>query len=132
MSVTHLKNCLANIILIMTLSGCAFMGPDDTPEPPQVDTSYIDDAMVCKIPIDIPQPSSIHWRDLQWYVLNKEKVQDMIDNGEDIYYIALTPEGYERLSLNVDDIRSYMSEQKEIINSYQKYYQIDEPSQNDE
>lgn len=120
--VKSLKNLLVSAILVTMLAACAGQPENSYSPSPVVDTSYVDDVMVCKIPISIPNPEPIVWRSYNWVVLNKEKLQKIMDSNKDLHYIALTPDGYEKLSLNIEEIRGYIEQQREIKSAYEEYY----------
>ena len=43
----------------------------------------------------------------------------MLENGDDVQFIALTPTGYENLSLNMSDITRYIKQQRRVVIYYQ-------------
>lgn len=75
------------------------------------------------------QPSSAVLHDVTWKVLTPEIAERLIREGrDDFVFIALTPDDYESLSLNMQEIIRYMKEQKEII----LYYRESIPDSKDE
>ena len=69
-------------------------------------------------------PSSLKLNDLEWKVLNKEKIKTLLENSENkqISIIALTPEGYKNLSLNIQEFKRYILQQREIIMFYKNVF----------
>lgn len=72
-----------------------------------------------------PLPDPIVWEHFEWVVLTPEILREMLnkyDNGEltekQLVFFAITPEGYERLALNMADIRRFMKDQKSVIMYY--------------
>lgn len=67
-----------------------------------------------------PAPPSLIMLKVKWRVLNAEVLQAMLENGDDVQFIALSPGGYENLSLNMSEIKRYIKQQKQVIIYYQK------------
>lgn len=67
-----------------------------------------------------PAPPSLNMLKVEWRVLNAKVLQEMLDNGDDVQFIALSPAGYENLSLNMSEIKRYIKQQKQVIIYYQK------------
>ena len=66
-----------------------------------------------------PPPRGVTMRKVEWRVLNATILQKMLENGDDVQFIALTPAGYENLSLNMSEIKRYIKQQKQVIIYYQ-------------
>ena len=67
-------------------------------------------------------PPQLQLREVEWRVLNKEKLEEIIAEAEkqnkNIALFALTADEYEDLSTNMQEIKGYISKQKEIIIFY--------------
>lgn len=72
-------------------------------------------------PLELPKPTPLKLRDLNWIVVNEENVDSIIKQEKTI--IALTVDGYERLNLNLNDLRSFIQEQTVLIIAYEEYYE---------
>lgn len=83
--------------------------------------------LVNKVPIQLDNIEPVRWRDFEWTVLNTERVQAMIDNGEEVRYYALTPTDFQNLSLTTQDILRYLNSQREQLYQVLDYYSVDEP-----
>ena len=61
--------------------------------------------------------------DVQWFVINEDNLEESIERikeaGGVAAFMAITPKGYENLSLAIADIRRYILQQKEIIAYYE-------------
>jgi hypothetical protein len=69
-----------------------------------------------------PMPRQLELRDVEWKVLTPEKMEEILNspyNGDVVYY-AVTPEGYEKLSLNLQELKRYIIQQQEIIIYYRR------------
>ena len=69
---------------------------------------------------DPPLPRPVVMRDVQWMVLNRERLEILLEesNGSNFAVFALTPDGYENLALNINELRRYLEQQREIIIYY--------------
>lgn len=107
------------------LVGCGTTGP--TVRPVEV-THKVE-------PVEIlhpPLPEQIVWEKVEWRTLTPDKLYELIamyESGKlterDLVFIALTPEGYERLSINMGELKRYLEGQKSVI----KYYRETVPKQ---
>lgn len=104
----------------MMLVGCGTTGPSVRP----IDVTQ-------KVePIEIlhpPLPEQITWEKVEWQTLTPEKLRELLamyEAGElterDLVFVALTPEGYERLALNMAELRRYLEGQKSVIKYYRE------------
>ena len=60
----------------------------------------------------LPQPDVMQWREVIWKGVTVDGVG----------MFSLDERGYENLSLNSSDSRSFMIQQKAIIDAYENYY----------
>ena len=72
-------------------------------------------------------PKPVTMPNMQWYVVSDKNLNEFIervkaDNGS-VAFVALTPSGYQNLSLGVADLRRYILQQKEIIVYYEQAVQ---------
>ncbi len=67
-----------------------------------------------------PAPPSLTMLKVEWRVLNAKVLQEMLESGADVQFIALSPAGYENLSLNMGEIKRYIRQQKAVIIYYQR------------
>ena len=108
----NVLGCLAAVLLI---SGCA------TTKPIEISTSPVQ-----KPELVLPQADTLSERPVEWILItpdNYEKVfADLKKSGQDVVLFGITAKGYENLSLNANDIRTYMQQQNAIIVAYKNYY----------
>lgn len=75
-------------------------------------------------------PAEMTLREVEWKVLNKERLEELLEEGgDDIVFFALTTENYEDLGLNMQEIIRYIREQKDIIIYYRKLDKDDKESE---
>jgi uncharacterized lipoprotein YajG len=115
-----LKNSTVNVLGCLTaallISGCS------TPTKPiEISTSPVQ-----KPELVLPQADAIVNRPVQWLVITPENYEqvfaDLEKSGQDVVLFGLTAKGYENLSLNANDVRTYMQQQNAIIVAYRNYY----------
>ena len=114
------KAALVSAVLLSlgTLTGCA------TNEAQPV---VINAVPVQKTALALKDPEPIKTRAVHWFVITPENAQDVFAELQKKKYslvlFGLTDDGYENLSLNIAEIRAYMTEQKAIIKAYREYYE---------
>lgn len=70
-----------------------------------------------------PFPPEIQLDDVRWYVITKDNMEEKIAEiekltGTEFVVFAITPQGYENMAYNLQEIRRYTRQQKEIILYY--------------
>ena len=80
-----------------------------------------------KEPLSLPAPSPLELLDVKWVIITKDNAEEVFEqlkaDGNDYALFALTDKGYEQLALNIADIRTALTMQRQIIISYQEYYE---------
>lgn len=82
------------------------------------------DTVVKNAPIPLQkQPKPVALNDIKIYVVTEENFSQFIEKlktnvGTDVFY-AITVKDYEKLSLNMEDIKRYIDQQKAIIIYYE-------------
>lgn len=110
----------ALFLLLISVSGC--MGTGDTPvEVPR-------EIVVKRVPVDkakpiVPSVGEYKNRDVTWVVITPENAEEKFASLKgDKVFIALTADGYEHLSLNLNDLRSLIQQYKGVIKVYEDQY----------
>lgn len=71
-----------------------------------------------------PLPTGVQMRDIPWTVLDRDQAQALVtqadQSGQPLALFALTPQGFENLALNIQELKRYILEQQEIILYYRK------------
>lgn len=120
MSVKILSSAvLASAILSLgTLTGCATN---------EVQPVVISTVAAQKTALALKDPDPIKTRKVQWFVITPENAESVFAELQKKKYslvlFGLTDDGYENLSLNIAEIRAYMTEQKAIVEAYREYYE---------
>lgn len=114
---------------VVLLSGCASLfGPSVK----QIETVKVE---VSKPALNLPNPEPLKLRETKWIVVtteNADKVfEELEKKGQPVALFALTADGYEALSINIADIKTFIGTQKEIIIQYRDYYEGEEDEQDE-
>jgi hypothetical protein len=101
--------------LILFLSACA------TTQPIQISASPID-----KPELVLPTADQLNLRDVKWIIITPENAEQVLKTlpttGGKVAVFALTDKGYQNLSLNINDLRTYVQQLQAIIVAYEGYY----------
>lgn len=118
------KTWLILAVSSIALSGCAsfdfFGGPKE--KPIEIKTVQQD-----KVKLNLQEPPAVSTRKVEWFVITPENANEIFAELEkkkyDVVLFGLTDDGYENLSLNMAELRSYILKQRALIKSYKEYYE---------
>jgi len=113
---------LASVLTIVVSSGCSILPKTEyTPPPPvKVITEEV------KTEIYHPRlPDEIELENVTFFIINKDNYDQKVKEVEELLggnfaVFALTPTGYESMAYNLQEIRRFIRQQKEIILYYRK------------
>ncbi len=109
---------LSAVLSLGALTGCATN---------EVQPVVISTVPVQKTALALKDPGPIKTRKVHWFVITPENVDsvfaDLQKKKYSLVLFGLTDDGYENLSLNIAEIRAYMTEQKAIVEAYREYYE---------
>ena len=109
------------LVFGLLLNGCAGLAVKEI-------SSYKIEKKRAKLDLADPQPLEL--QDVEWIIITKDNAEEVFEkvksSGGDYALFAVTDEGYEKLSLNLADIRNKLAEHRQIILSYKEYYEGDE------
>lgn len=110
-------NVLGCLILFVALSACS----TPQPVPIQITASPVD-----RPELVLPRPDVIQTRTVDWVIITPDNVEEVFEkakaSGRPITFFALTENGYEALSLNLNDLRTFIQQLQTIIVAYENYY----------
>lgn len=79
----------------------------------------------------VPSVSPVTQSNVSWTIITPQnyeaKIKDIESKGGNAVLFALTPQGYQNLSMNVAELRRYIQQQQAVIGAYQKYYKNEKP-----
>lgn len=117
---------IASVLTIALSSGCSSIPTLDFTPPPPVKV------ITEEIPIEIyqpPLPQQIQLQDVTWFVITKDnweesvaKVEELL--GGDFVVFGITPLDYESMAYNLQEMRRFIRQQKEIILYYREATEV--------
>ena len=117
-------NKIMLIALLFLLPGCSLLRPS-TPEPlPLPPVKIITETVQLEI-YQPPLPPEIQLDDVQWFVLTESNLQEKVTEvkrftGADFVVFGMTPQSYENMAYNFQEMRRYIRQQTEIIKYYRE------------
>lgn len=113
----HLKFLTISLILLVS-SGCSILVGQDPEKQVVLQTEYVEKF----IPIQ-KRPDAIVPRDVTFKVVTSENLEQFMEyisttTGAIVFY-AMTVNDYERLSMNVADVKRYLLQQNELLIYYE-------------
>jgi len=105
------------------LSGCSYF---------QKQPAAKIEVVVQQVPVEIyqpPSPAPVLLENVEWLVITEENLQEKLSElnlifGKDGYvFYAITPRDYENLAYNLQEIRRFIRQQKEIVLYYRSVTQ---------
>lgn len=124
-------NKLLILTMLVVLPACSVFRPAApvyrTPEPVKVITETVQ--------LEIyqpPLPPEIRLDDVQWFVFTEANLDDKVAEvkrftGADFVVFGMTPQSYENMAYNLQEIRRYVRQQTEIIKYYREATKVKGP-----
>ena len=108
-------------VLALLLVGCATNKVQ--PEPKVVIQKVIEK----KLPLNIIDPEPLELQHIEWVIVTRDNIEEVgaeiEGDNEGVALFALRHGDYERLALNIADIRAVIGEYVIILKRYRKYYE---------
>lgn len=101
--------------LTLLISACS---STNIPEEKPVEVIYTEREKFAPI---VPKVDSLKLKDVKWVVVTEENFSEVLSKTDGALF-ALTPDGYEKLSLNIADLRTLIEQQKRVIGVYEESY----------
>ncbi len=77
--------------------------------------------------IELTNPQPVQQLPIDWFVITQEnleqKIAEIRAKNTSFVVIAVTPQGYQNMSMNEAELRRYIRQQEVLIASYRKYYE---------
>ena len=116
-----MKNYIMLAVAVLFLVGCS--------STPKVKEIAITSTAIEKLPLSIPNPQPLELQQVEWIIVTEENIEEvwqlLKDKNEGIALFALRHGDYERLALNIKDIRAQLGEYVIILKKYREYYESD-------
>jgi|TARA_R110000822_G_scaffold48453_2_gene127580 hypothetical protein len=123
-----MKNKLLLISLLL-LPGCSVLSKFDEVQPLPPVTIITEEV---RLEIFQPAlPNALSLENVRWYVITENNMEEKVseietDLGGKFTVFAMTPQGYENMAYNMQELRRYILQQKEIILYYREATKPDE------
>lgn len=112
-----MKKIIITTITALSLAGCATSG-----QPVMISPQIVE-----KPKFEIPAPNPVQSMAFEWVVITKENFENKFKEIEakngSVTLFAMTPQGYQNLSMNVAELRRYIQQQNAVIAAMRKYYE---------
>ena len=116
-----MKKYIMLVVALIFLAGCS--------STPKIKEVAITTTAVEKLPLSLPNPQPLELQEVEWIVVTEENIEEvwqlLRDKNEGIALFALRHGDYERLALNIKDIRAQIGEYVVILKQYKEYYESD-------
>ena len=114
---------VAQIILmvcgIMMLGGCA--------SKPTIKQIEVTTTAIEQLPLSLPNPAPLDMQEVEWMIVTEDNIDEawqlLKDKNEGVALFALRHGDYERLALNIKEIRALLGEYIIILQKYREYYE---------
>ena len=107
------------VVALIFLAGCSMT--------PKVKEVVITTTAVEKLPLSLSNPQPLELQEVEWIIVTEENIEEvwqlLKDKNEGVALFALRYGDYERLALNIKDIRAQLGEYVIILKQYKEYYE---------
>ena len=107
------------LLSVLSLTGCSIF-----PKEPIVVTKPV---LVDRPKLEVADPEPAKQMPFTWTVITKDnfdaKTEELESKGQTVVFFALTPEGYQNLSISVAELRRFIQQQKSVIGVLKEYYE---------
>ena len=114
-----MKNYIMLVVAVLFLVGCS--------STPKIKEIAITSTAIEKLPLSITNPQPLELQEVGWIIVTEENIEEvwqlLKDKNEGIALFALRHGDYERLALNIKDIRAQLGEYIVILKQYKEYYE---------
>ena len=114
-----MKKVILLLVAVAFLAGCSL-----TPKVKQVEVTS---NVIEKLPLNLPTPPPLEMQDVEWLIVTEENIgevwQLLRDKKEGVALFALRKGDYERLAINIKEIRALLGEYIVVVQAYKDYYE---------
>jgi hypothetical protein len=124
MYLTHLR-MIALLSIVSISSGCSLLQTKPEPIPVEIKTVQV------RIPITQPSlPRPIDMKEPYWYVVSSKNIDEFLVNiakeSGNMVFFAMSPADYELMAYNLQEIKRYVKELKEVVIYYKRVTTYDD------
>ena len=114
------------VIILLPLLAFFLVGCSSTPEVKQI---AITSTAIEKLPLKLVNPTPLELQEVDWIIVTEENIEEVWQllkvKNEGVALFALRHGDYERLALNIKDIRAQLGKYLVILIQYREYYESD-------
>ena len=114
-----MKKVILLLVAVAFLAGCSL-----TPKVKQVEVTS---NVIEKLPLNLPTPPPLEMQNVEWLIVTEENIgevwQLLKDDKEGVALFALRKGDYERLAINIKEIRALLGEYIVVVQAYKNYYE---------
>ena len=114
-----MKKYIILMIGVLMLAGCA--------SKPTIKQIEVTTTAIEKLPLSLPNPAPLEMQEVGWMIVTEENIDEawqlLKDKNEGVALFALRHGDYERLALNIKEIRALLGEYIVILSKYREYYE---------
>ena len=117
------------LISFLLLGGCSLIQPQPLPAPEPI-IKTVTEYKTLEI-YQPPLPKAIDLQDVEFFVITEKNFEEQVKKlekmqGGTYVLFGITPQDYENMAYNLQELRRYIRQQKEIIIYYRQATQDDE------
>jgi len=116
-------------VLLLSLGGCSLLQPEPLPVPEPI-IKTVTEYKTLEI-YQPPLPKAIDLQDVEFFVITEKNFDEQVERLQKMQsgtYVlfGITPQDYENMAYNLQELKRYIGQQKEIIIYYRQATQDDE------
>ena len=124
-----MKNYISQGITLVAVLSVAVLFLVGCSSTPKVKEVAITTTAIEKLPLSLPNPQPLELQKVEWIIVTEENIEEvwqlLKDKNEGVALFALRHGDYERLALNIKDIRATIGEYVVVLKQYREYYESD-------
>ena len=122
-------------VLLLTLGGCSLLQPQPLPAPEPI-IKTVTEYKTLEI-YQPPLPNAINLRDVEFFVLTEKNFEEQVKRlekmqGGTYVVFGITPQDYENMAYNLQELKRYIWQQKEIMIYYRQATQGDKDTDSED
>ena len=114
-----MKKVILLLVAVAFITGCSLT--------PKVNQDEVTSKVVEKLPLNMPVPEPLELQHVDWLIVTEENIgevwQLLKDDKEGVALFALRKGDYERLAINIKEIRALLGEYIVVVQAYKNYYE---------
>ena len=118
---------MKKLIWLLPVMALFLVGCDSNPPAEPTAKVVIQKVIEKKLPLNIGDPEALDLQHIEWVIVTRDNIEEVWaeieGDNEGVALFALRHGDYERLALNIADIRAVIGEYVIILKRYREYYE---------